>query len=322
MKKTIALTYGDSQGIGPEILNKTLKDQEIVETLKTKQIFLKIFGRAKLVLVPEKIKDLVSVNYFQEIYQNKKISEESFNNLLSATKVCLKKKALGLVTGPISKTKWLKNKINFAGQTEFLNSFSKEFSKPKAQVSAEMCFLAENQASKLRISLITRHISLKEVPKQITEKRLQEVVKTSESFLQNLINKKNPSIGLIALNPHNGENGNLGQEELIWQDWLKNKFFKNLRGPFSPDYILVKAAKDHLKGLKQDFDLYLSPYHDQVLPLIKVISNLQAVNVTIGLAFIRTSPDHGTAFEIAGKNLADYLPFKSALKTCIELCKL
>ena len=320
MQKSIALTYGDREGIGPEILSKSLKDQEIVRLIQEKQILLKIFGRKELVSFSEQIEK--SVHFFA-VDSSLEPALESFQNLLSATKACLAKKATGLVTGPISKARWLKKELHFKGQTEFLQRCSEEFFRQKNKVSPlipQMCFLAKNQESELRIVLITRHLALREVSQEINEQKLQAVLKTSEFFLQDKLKIKNPRLGLISLNPHNGEEGELGKEEIRWRSWLQEKKFSNLEGPFSPDDLLVKAGRDYLAGKKQAFDLYLAPYHDQVLPLIKVISDLKAVNATIGLPFFRTSPDHGTAFELAGKNQADYLPFKSALQTCIQLC--
>lgn len=318
MKKEvfIGLTYGDPAGIGPEILLQTLKSWKF------------------------KLKPLIIG--FKEIlfYGNKKLKKEEFNidtySLLSNKRsiflsdicrvpskfsglhsyLCLKdainlakdKKIKALVTGPVSKQYINEAGIGFIGQTEEL-ARGCEINSNKVI----MLFIAED----LRIALFTRHISLKKVSSKVKEKEFINFVLLLNNELKRWFHIKSPRIAVLGLNPHAGENGVIGNEEkkiiIPAIKILKSKGI-NLSGPFSADAALAIAGQSYLNNKKQNYDVYISFYHDQALPMFKAIAGMDGVNVTLGLPFLRVSVDHGTAFDIAHKNKASNKSMLSAIK--------
>lgn len=209
----------------------------------------------------------------------------------------------GIVTGPVSKFQVIKAGINFTGHTEYIAK------KCKAKDYC-MMFIAES----LRCSLVTTHIPLEKVPKAITSKRISTVIKLTNHALKNYFNIEKPRIGVTGLNPHAGEEGLLGEEEVsIIKPAIKAAEKIDCKGPFAADTIFRRQ-------LKGEFDAIVAMYHDQALGAIKTLSNA-ATNVTLGLPFPRTSPDHGTAFDIAGKGIADPYPMINAINLCAFLAK-
>ena len=164
---------------------------------------------------------------------------------------------------------------------------------------------------KMKIALLTTHIPLKEVPQQITSENISESLKILENELKNKWKISNPKIAVLGLNPHAGEGGYMGsEEEEIIKPLLKNK--KNIVGPLSADTAFLD------KNVSQ-YDAFLAMFHDQGLPVIKTTGFGKSVNITLGLPFLRISVDHGTAYELAGKNLADNSSFDEALRIAISL---
>ncbi len=297
--KSIALTYGDPNGIGLEILNKLIIEKYF---LKFKEdVLFKIYGDADLITSE-------ASKYNIKIIDCKKYikKEHSFDCLNIATQACIEKECSALITGPICKEKWFLADYKYSGQTEFLSE--------KTQKQAEMVFMTNTEfhekSKALRILLLTRHIPLNKVSENLTEARFKEAIEILKNTFGQDIN-----IGLAGLNPHAGEEGQIGTEEISWKSFLTDL---NIKGPFSPDQIWFNMARNYLENKDQDFFVYLAPYHDQVLALIKAITSLKAVNVSLGLPFLRTSPDHGTAFNLVGKNKANIIPFWEAIKLCIE----
>ncbi len=312
MKKQIAITYGDPNGVGPEILSSIL-EKGLLKDLSQKVNFV-IYGSEEI-LQNKIIKRSVAGDInFQEIPNlpcpTTKPGAHSFKCLKKAIEDCLNGNSQGLVTGPISKKNWSKDGFNYKGQTELLGEMT--LSQP------EMLFQTNNEYP-WRVLLLTRHISISEVPKALTFERFEQAKNTLNNFLQNQCKIANPKIAVAGLNPHAGEEGEIGKEEKdYWIHWCKEL---NIYGPFSPDDIWIRSSKAYQANQPQEFDAYLSPYHDQVLPLIKSITNFKAVNVSIGLPFIRTSPDHGTAFDLVGTGKADCEPFLEAIKLSVQVVK-
>ncbi len=301
MNKKIAVTCGDPQGIGPEIINKLLQSGALDEACEQMQIFL--YASEDLINLPRSLKNKIQIVSLNNSIEDP--GKHSFRYLEFAAKDCLNGKYDGLVTGPISKERWAQAGHRWKGQTEYLGNLCK--------TSPEMLFVAADW----RVMLVTRHVALKDVPAALSFKRMQEGVKTLRKFLQDKLKIIKPKIAIAGLNPHAGENGEIGTEE---KEYLKNWCEQlGVEGPFSPDHIWVSSANDYLKSKKQHFDAYLAPYHDQVLPLIKTVTSFKAVNTSIGLPFVRTSPDHGTAFDLVGTGKADEKPFLEAIKLCGEL---
>lgn len=306
--KNIIITCGDSSGIGPEILSRLIEENFFTTFLGSAQF--SILGANCLTVTSSSSQHKLSENVtFVNFDSSTSSGAFSFKVLKEAITQCLKGNFDGLVTGPISKAKWAQDGFKFDGQTELLSAMT--------DLQPEMLFSAINGACVWRVLLLTRHIPIRQVPEALTFLRLKQAVHTLKNFLQDKYKIANPKIALAGLNPHAGEDGEIGLEEkLFWNDWANEL---GLYGPFSPDDIWYKSATAYLKGLPQEYDAYLAPYHDQALALIKTVSNFRAVNVSIGLPFVRTSPDHGTAFKLVGTGQADIRPFGEAIKLCVEL---
>ena len=187
----------------------------------------------------------------------------------------------------------------FKGQTEVLEKFLAHDGQ-----KAEMLFVSKD----FRVLLLTRHLPLKDVSKTLTKAVIIEKVERLRSYFQNKLNIPKPSFALCALNPHAGENGLLGDEEenimLPAIEAVRNRGI-NITNPMPADTLFINGVQKYLNGEKLPYDCYIACYHDQGLIPIKSVASEKTVNMTIGLDIIRTSPSHGTAFDIAGKNLAN-----------------
>lgn len=280
MKKEIpiGLTYGDPRGVGPEILLKTLKNWKF---------------KLKPIVVGSK-ECLAGLH--------------SYKCLKEAAKLAKEKKIKALVTGPVSKDAISSAGISFIGQTEEIAKVCKI--KPDDVI---MIFIAGD----LRIALFTRHIPLKLVSSKITRGKLEKFLLLLNKEIKKRFHINKPKIAVLGLNPHASEKGLFGNEEKkIILPVVKRLNLKGIKvfGPLSPDATLAKAGQNFLKNKKQDFDVYVSFYHDQALPMFKAVCGMKGVNVTLGLPFLRVSVDHGTGFDIAGKNKASNEGLVSAIK--------
>jgi 4-hydroxythreonine-4-phosphate dehydrogenase len=209
-----------------------------------------------------------------------------------------------LVTGPVSKESVGKFVHGFKGHTTYLaGAFGKK--------DVEMLFVADG----LKMVLVTRHIPLKDVPGRITRSKVKSVIVSTYEFFQKKFGIAKPRVAVCGLNPHAGEGGQIGREEVnaiipAIKD-LQRKGW-DVRGPFAADTLFEPRNR---KG----YDLIVTMYHDQGLTAVKSEFFDKLVNVTVGLPFIRTSPAHGTAFGIAGKGVADHGSMLSAIKLAMEL---
>jgi len=207
-------------------------------------------------------------------------------------------KIKAIVTLPINKESAKLGGFPFPGHTEFLaHSFGVK----------EYAMMLANE--KLKVVLQTTHVALKDVPNLITEGKILSKLRLIDKSL------RNPRIAVAGLNPHAGENGLFGDEELKIIKPAVEKARKegiNVTGPLPADTVFVRA-------LKGEFDVVLCMYHDQGLIPIKLLGFGNSVNVTLGLPIIRTSVDHGTAYDIAGKGIANPESFKTAVKVAVEL---
>jgi 4-hydroxythreonine-4-phosphate dehydrogenase len=208
-----------------------------------------------------------------------------------------KKLASGLINLPINKSKFTKNK--YKGITEYIADKTNNKNKEN--------MLLFNDA--FSVLPLTTHIPLKEVYKEISYKKIEKACKNINNFYLKTIKRKKFKIGILGLNPHNGENGYIGNEEkrIIIPAIKKLKKKYPIVGPLSPDTSFLQRAK-----LK--IDVLIGHYHDQILTTFKTKFNYDAINITIGLPFIRISPDHGVGTEIIGKGIADPKSFKRAIK--------
>lgn len=299
----IAITTGDPNGIGAEITIKALDEldlpQDKIVLISNKDV-LDYYGKL------DKKYDIIEIPFDKRDIKVGKVTKEagefSFQSLL---KVCeIKPKAI--VTAPVAKNAMYLAGHNFNGQTEVLQKYLAHDNQ-----LAEMLFVANN----FRVLLLTRHCALKDVylTKEIIVKKITNLVKT----FNNHFNIPNPRFALCGFNPHSGEDGILGREEIdILIPAVKElqALGVDISMPLPADTLFVKAGNHYFKGEKDDYDCYIANYHDQGLIPIKTVAGDKTVNMTIGLDIIRTSPGHGTAFDIAGQNIADPNGMISAIR--------
>ena len=315
MKKIIIIVLGEPNSISSEIFFKSLNYIKKINLnfiiignyslLKRQANFLKAKINVKFEICrPNNIKNN-KFNFINIHYNQKKAFDLKSNKSQIFIKKCfecsiliLKKKlASGLINLPINKSKFTKNKYN--GITEYIADQTNNKNK-------ENMLLFNEDFSVLPL---TTHIALKNVYKEITFKKIENACKNINNFYSKTLNRKKFKIGILGLNPHNGENGYMGNEEkkiiIPAIKKLKNRY--PITGPLSPDTSFVQRAK-----LK--IDVLIGHYHDQILTTFKTKFGLNAINITIGLPFIRISPDHGVGEEIIGKGIADPKSFKKAIK--------
>ena len=226
--------------------------------------------------------------------------------LKSAVTGCRRGEFDALVTGPVHKGNLNDAGISFTGHTEFLAESS--------NAAQPVMMLA---CSSLRVALVTTHLPLAAVPRAITRERLTAVLEVLHADLRNKFGIANPVILVCGLNPHAGESGHLGREEVeTIEPTIKALVAKgmHLRGPVPADTAFIPSQ---LRGV----DAVLAMYHDQGLPVLKHHDFAHAVNITLGLPFVRTSVDHGTALELAGTGKVDPSSIYAAIELAIELAK-
>ena len=315
MKKNIIVILGEPNSIASEIF---LKSQNL---LKKSNLNFTIIGNLNLLKEQANNLDLkININFYVSKINNLKNKKFNFINInykqakpfdLKSNKtdvfikgcfecavLMLKKKlASGLINLPINKSKFTKNKYN--GITEYIAD------KTNNKNKENMLLFNESFA----VLPLTTHIPLKKVYKEITYKKIEKACKNISDFYCRTIKRRKFKIGILGLNPHNGENGYIGTEEkkIIIPAIKKLKKKYPVIGPLSPDTSFLQRSK-----LK--IDVLIGHYHDQILTTFKTKFDLDAINITIGLPFIRISPDHGVGAEIIGKGIANPESFKKAIK--------
>ena len=325
----IVLSVGDESGIGPEIILKALCSDDLPENIKftlvgSKKNLLNTYKHLKAL----GLKKLANPNSLEihehEIPQSNGESKSSYGNssfyyLTKAIEIVRQYPGSALVTGPICKKSWSLAGHNYSGQTEVL-------AKSCGIKNVGMLFTAKSPITGWRLNtlLATTHIPLCEVPKRLNTKLIHIKLDLLKEFCMKF-NKK-PILKVAALNPHAGEEGILGYEEKDWLndsliDWNEKNRDIKLLGPISPDSCWNSSAKAWRDKDAEKHDGILAMYHDQGLIPIKVIALNYSVNTTIGLPFIRTSPDHGTGFDIAGKGIAQSQSMIEAIKAAMEMTK-
>ncbi len=374
----IALTLGDPAGIGPEVILKALADPQIGQNCD-----ITVFGSTPVLMATynqlRSIGDRLDVNLDKVSILDVELADgeistgtgnaasgaASFAYLETAIARTLAGEFQAIVTAPIAKSAWKAAGYNYPGQTELLAE--------KAGVERfGMLFVARSPHTSwtLRALLATTHIPLCQVAQTLSPQLLSTKLDLLVECLQQDFGVVKPRIAIAGLNPHSGEQGQLGREEIDWLiPWLEkerqNRPLLQLDGPIPPDTMWVKpgqawygeargqgdkgtrgqgdkgtrgqgdtSIQNHatcfmpgnpstavaLKSkIQNPADAYLALYHDQGLIPVKLMAFDRAVNTSIGLPFIRTSPDHGTAFDIAGKGIADATSMKAAIQLAIEL---
>jgi 4-hydroxythreonine-4-phosphate dehydrogenase len=279
MRPRIGITLGDPAGIGPEIVDAALRSGKLVDAE-----FIVIGDRSAA--VPGK--------------PTNQSAQSAFDALEEAITKTRRGELDAIVTGPIHKAQMYAIGFNFPGQTEFF-----------AERCGVLNFAMLLTGGSLTVALVTTHIPLVRVPESL---RTEEIVRVGLLLRDFLIRRGNnsPRIAVAGLNPHAGESGAIGREEIeIIAPAVAQLQFS---GPHSPDTVFHRA-------MHGDFDAVLCMYHDQGLIPLKLHAFDNGVNVTLGLPFPRTSPDHGTAFEIAGKGIARPDSMIAAINLAAELAQ-
>lgn len=306
---TGVITCGDINGIGPEIALKAIQRSVELSDLNF------------TLVIPGNVYDAISVGTGIDLAGNPRVriedtgdfklepgnptrqsGEAAFHALETGFRLAAGNRDSFLVTAPISKFAFKLAGVNFPGHTELLASWSgsEEF---------VMMFLSEQ----LKCALATIHIPLNSVSKSITKESLRNCLKTVTESLRVDFSINKPDIAVLGLNPHAGENGLLGSEEGDVITPVIAEFADTVKGPFPPDAFF--ARKQHL-----NYDLFLALYHDQGLIPFKLLTAGSGVNFTAGLNMIRTSPDHGTAYDISWQNRADFTSMTEAIDWGHRIC--
>lgn len=318
INKKIAITMGEPGGVGPEVIVKALNRRDI-----HKNCAPVVIGNAeimrdavKLSKLPLEVRELSSISEAKpragtievlevksRLAKNKCAPCISAGNAVvkyisEAVKLALNNEVSAVVTAPISKESLKMAGHSWPGHTELL-----------AELTKSRNFAMMFYSDKLKIILCTIHTSLKSVPGKINPKLVSRIIRLAGTSMA-MLGISNPRIAVAGLNPHAGESGIMGKEEIVSIQPAVTEARKqgiNVTGPYPPDVVFHRAYQG-------DFDIIVCMYHDQGLIPFKMLAFDSGVNVTVGLPIIRTSPDHGTAFDIAWKNMADPSSMIEAIK--------
>ena len=325
-KPVIGFSSGDINGIGPELIIKTLSDSRIHEFFTPV-----IFASNKVInfyrkSIPDynfsftSLKDFSKINTKQvNIYNcweeevvitpgelNETGGIYAIKSLKAATDALKNGQINGLVTGPIHKKNVYSSDFPFTGHTPFFKDFFE-------QKDVVMLLTAGD----FRVGLVTEHVALKEVARYITKESILSKINLLHASLKRDFNIEKPKIAVLGLNPHAGDEGLIGSEEIeiIRPAVVEAKHYNMIvSGPFSADAFFARNYQIR-------FDAVLAMYHDQGLIPLKSLAFGEGINYTAGLPVVRTSPDHGTALDIAGKNKADAASFTAATFGALEILK-
>ncbi|MFH0988881.1 MAG: 4-hydroxythreonine-4-phosphate dehydrogenase PdxA [bacterium] len=322
MKPPIAITIGDFNGIGPEIILKSLQSPAIKKIcapvlVGPLGVFEHVSSSLKIPVKLEKaifpwnkessipVVDIGDGLRSDVIFGSvtKAAGRNAGKAIEKAVELCVNKRVAAMVTAPISKEALNLAGYNFPGQTEMVTLFSRS-------QRVAMLFIA----GKLKVGLVTIHSSLSEVVASITKEKVIEKSTIIYESLQSLFGIEEPTIAILGLNPHAGERGLMGMEEIETItpaiDELKSKGM-NISGPYPADAFFGT-------GSHKKFDAIVALYHDQGLIPFKMLAFERGVNFSAGLPIIRTSPDHGTAYDIAGKGSASPESMIEAIKLAVQ----
>lgn len=310
---TIGITMGDAAGIGPEVVLKAL-----AELLPDEDFSCKIIGDAAClgrvadslglsrVLASVEVVDLENLPSHFEIGVDAAVTgKASAEYIVKAVELWRSGTVDAIATAPISKKAIALGGYDFPGHTEFLAELTdtREFA---------MSFFADG----LRVILLSTHLSLRDAIDLVKTEALVQLIRFSDKQLGRLLGRK-VKLAIAGLNPHASEGGRFGREEIDEiipaVDACRNEGIE-ISGPFSPDTIFLRCSNG-------EFDAVIALYHDQATIPVKSLSFNSGVNVTLGLPLIRTSVDHGTAFEIAGKGVAESSSMAAAIKLAAELSR-
>ncbi|SEW16192.1 4-hydroxythreonine-4-phosphate dehydrogenase [Chitinophaga sp. YR573] len=323
-KPVIGITVGDINSIGAEIIIKTFADNRMLEfctpvifaSNKTINFYRKLMNENNFNY--QSIKDFTrlnhkQVNVFNCWEEEVQITPGVLNELggkyaarsLEVAIQCLKDDHIeGLVTAPIHKKNIQGEQFNYTGHTPYLrDAFGAK--------DVLMFMTAEN----MRVGLLTEHVPVADVAKYVTKENILDKLQMMKESLVKDFGIDTPRIAVLGLNPHAGDEGLIGREEIEQIIPAINQAKSNgilCFGPYSADAFFARSMYNQFDGI-------LAMYHDQGLIPFKSLATGEGINFTAGLPIVRTSPDHGTAFDIAGKNLADPESFRQAIFSCLEI---
>ncbi|SOC79277.1 4-hydroxythreonine-4-phosphate dehydrogenase [Salinimicrobium sediminis] len=321
-KIKVGISIGDLNGIGSEIVLKTFEDARMLELCTPV-----VFASAKTItFIKKKLdyditfqgiedasqaidnkfnvvnvwKENVNINFGEETAEGGKYA---FESLRAATEALKKEEIDVLVTAPINKHNIQSEDFKFPGHTDYL---------AKELEGESLMFMITDT---LRVGLLTDHVAVKDVASAITPELIEKKIRIIYKSLQQDFKIQKPKVAVLGINPHSGDNGVIGNED----DEVTKPTLEKIRssgklvfGPYSADSFFGS-------GNYKNFDAVVAAYHDQGLIPFKTLSFGSGVNFTAGLSKVRTSPDHGTAYEIAGKNKADHHSFKEAVFKAIDI---
>lgn len=318
----VGISIGDLNGIGSEVVLKTFEDSRMLEfctpvifaNVKLLSFVKKSFQSASLLHGIDKLDQIVPgkinvLNVWREGVDlnlgvnDSKAGEYAIKSFVAATKALKEGFVDVLVTAPINKYNIQSEEFKFPGHTDYLDQ--------ELEGNALMLMVQDN----LRVGLLTDHIPLSEVASHLTEELIKRKIETVKQSLIKDFSINKPKIAVLGLNPHCGDGGVIGTEDdLIIKPTLKKIFDKGtlVFGPFAADGFFGNNQYEK-------YDAIIAVYHDQGLIPFKTLSFGNGVNYTAGLSKIRTSPDHGTAYDIAGKGVADFNSFKEAVYLAIDI---
>ncbi|HHW56136.1 MAG TPA: 4-hydroxythreonine-4-phosphate dehydrogenase PdxA [Clostridia bacterium] len=325
VKPLIGITMGDAAGVGPEIIMKALSDTQIyeiskpvvigdVKMLQRAESFLKTGLLIKAIQNVEEaefkfgVVNCIDLNLLPIDLPYGRLSEKAgdaaFKYLKKAIELAKDKKIDAISTAPLNKEALHKAGYMYPGQTEIL-----------AKLTNTTDFAMMLSAPRLKVIHVTTHVGLVDAVKMINPERVYTVIKLAYNTLKKA-GYSNPRIAVCGINPHAGENGlfGYGEEEEKIVPAIQKAQTENIKvtGPLPADTVFFRA-------IRGEFDIVVAMYHDQGHIPIKVLGFETGVNITVGLPFIRTSVDHGTAFDIAGKGIADEKSMKEAICQAAEL---
>jgi len=320
----VGISIGDLNGIGPEIVLKTFEDARMLDFC-TPLIFASVKSMSFVKKALEINTNLHGIDHINQLVLGKvnvlnvwkesveiefgteteKMGEYAVKSLQSAVEALKTDKIHVLVTAPINKHNIQSDKFKFPGHTDFLAQ----------ELGGESMMFMITEG--LKVGLLTDHIPVKDVANHITAKLIERKIQIIYQALKNDFGIAVPKIAVLGINPHTGDHGVIGEEDdKILRPTLEkiNQSGKLVYGPYAADSFFGS-------GNYKNFDAIVAAYHDQGLIPFKTLSFGQGVNYTAGLSKVRTSPDHGTAYDIAGKNIADFTSFKEAVFKAIKIFK-
>ena len=322
----VGITMGDAAGIGPEISVKVLTKSSVYQICRPlligdSRVLKGIIDDNKYNFRINIIRDVKEAKFTRGTIDmfdlenidldrlktgkiNAMCGKAAVEYIKKAVRLITDKQIGALITAPLCKESMHKAGFQYAGHTELLARLSKT-------KNVVMMLIGGT----LKTVLVTTHFPLKDISKNLTKQKIFQVLKITNQAMKKFFKIDKPKIIVASLNPHCGEGGILGDEEKRVISPAVNKAIKekiDVVGPFPPDKTIYEAVSGR-------FDVAVVMYHDQALIPLKMVAFDKGVNLTVGLPFIRTSPDHGTAFNIAGQDKADPSSMKEAIKLAIEM---